>query len=98
MYAIRSYYAYHIKVPDNAESLIFSFVGMQTKEVAIEGKKVIDVALSTDNVAVDEVVVTALGISREKKALGYAVQEVSGEELTKAKDQNIVNSLSGKVV
>jgi TonB-linked SusC/RagA family outer membrane protein len=88
---------YHIKVPDNAETLVFSFVGMQTKEVAIEGKKQIDIALTTDNVAVDEVVVTALGISREKKALGYAVQEVSGEELTKAKDQNIVNSLSGKV-
>ncbi len=88
---------YHIKVPDNAESLIFSFVGMQTTEVAIEGKKLINISLNSDNVAVDEVIVTALGISREKKALGYAVQEVSGDELTKAKDQNIVNSLSGKV-
>lgn len=88
---------YSLKIPANGETLIFSFVGMKTTEVPINGQSVINVAIESDNVAVNEVVVTALGISREKKALGYAVQEVSGEDLTKAKDQNIVNSLSGKV-
>ncbi|WP_163707951.1 SusC/RagA family TonB-linked outer membrane protein [Mangrovibacterium lignilyticum] len=88
---------YHLKIPATGEALVFSFVGMKTTEFAINGQSVVNAVLESDNVAVDEVVVTALGISREKKALGYAVQEVSGDELTKAKDQNIVNSLSGKV-
>ncbi|MDX8339211.1 SusC/RagA family TonB-linked outer membrane protein [Draconibacterium sp. IB214405] len=88
---------YTLKVPNDALALVFSFVGMQTLEVEIAGQTVVDAAMESENIAVDEVVVTALGISREKKALGYAVQEVSGDELTKAKDPNIVNSLSGKI-
>nr|WP_320021749.1 SusC/RagA family TonB-linked outer membrane protein [uncultured Draconibacterium sp.] len=88
---------YSLKVPDDAVALVFSFVGMQMLEVEIAGRSVVDAAMESENIAVDEVVVTALGISREKKALGYAVQEVSGDELTKAKDPNIVNSLSGKI-
>lgn len=88
---------YRLKVPQDAKTLVFSFVGMKTQEVAINNQSVINVKLSSDNISVDEVVVTALGITREKKALGYASQEVSGESLTRAKDQNIVNSLSGKI-
>ncbi len=88
---------YRLKVPQEAKTLIFTFVGMKTQEVDINNQSTINVKLSSDNIAVDEVVVTALGITRAKKALGYASQEVSGEALSKAKDQNIVNSLSGKI-
>jgi TonB-linked SusC/RagA family outer membrane protein len=88
---------YSLNIPDDAVFLVFSFVGMKSQEVSIEGKTSINVVLSANFIDVDEVVVTALGISREKKALGYAVQEISGEDLTKAKDQNVVNSLSGKI-
>ena len=87
---------YTLKVPQDAQALMFSFVGMRTEEVAITGSTV-DVALQPENIGVDEVVVTALGISREKKSLGYAVQEVKSEELTKAGQLSLTGSLSGKV-
>jgi TonB-linked SusC/RagA family outer membrane protein len=81
---------------NNGDQLEFSFIGYASKTVAVSGAS-INVTLSPDAAALDEVVVTALGISREKKSLGYAMQEVGGEELTKAKPENIVNSISGKV-
>ncbi len=85
-----------IKAPQNAQTLVFSFVGMQTKEVAVTGN-IMNVQLEAELVGINEVVVTALGISREKKSLGYAVQEVSGEELNNVKNDNFINSLSGRV-
>ena len=88
---------YHLKVPNDARVLIFSFVGMKTEEVAIAGSSVVDFVMKPDNVSVDEVVVTALGISREKKSLGYAVQEVKSDELTQSGQLNLTSSLSGKV-
>jgi len=87
---------YEIDVPESATTMIFSFVGMVTQEVAIEGT-VIDVALAPDIQDIQGVVVTALGISREKKALGYAVQNVDGDALTKARDNNPLGQLAGKV-
>lgn len=88
---------YVLSVPQAATTLTYSFLGFKTQEVAIAGRTVINVALESDMVALDEVVVTALGISRERKSLGYAVQDVKGDELAMAKEVNIVNSLSGKV-
>jgi TonB-linked SusC/RagA family outer membrane protein len=88
---------FNITVPSETEALIFSFVGMKTQEAAINGRTVIDVQLEAEVLEMDEVVVTALGISREKKALGYSVQDLSGDEFTKAREANVVNSLSGKV-
>jgi TonB-linked SusC/RagA family outer membrane protein len=88
---------YALSVPEGYNELIFSFVGMLTKEAKIDGKSTIDVKMDEDVVGLEEVVVTALGISREKKSLGYAVQDMKGEELAKAKETNIVNSLSGKI-
>ena len=88
---------YTLKVPTDASSLIFSFVGMATTEVAIEGKSTINVALENADITVDEVVVTALGIQREKKSLGFSAQEISGEAVSEVKETNFVNSLSGKV-
>jgi len=88
---------YRITVPADAEELEFSFVGMLTKTVTIGSANIIDVILETGVQEVEEVVVTALGITREKKTLGYAVQDLSADQLNQAKDNNIVNSLSGKV-
>ena len=88
---------YKITVPAGSNTLVFTFVGMKTQEVEIGTKTSVDVALEPSATQLEGVVVTALGISREKKSLGYAVQDVKGEELTKAKENNIVNSLSGKV-
>lgn len=80
-----------------SDVLMFSFVGMVTQEIAVGNKTVINVVMETESIGVDEVVVTALGITREKKAIGYAVQSVAGEDLTKARESNISNSLSGKI-
>lgn len=77
------------------DMLEVSYIGYVTKKVkAANGMKVV---LEEDGKMIDEVVVTALGIKRERKALGYALSEVKGEELTKAKETNVINSLAGKV-
>ena len=70
---------------------------MKTQEVGISGQTVVDVVLEPDVVGIDEVVVTALGITREKKSLGYSVQEVSDEELNRAGNPSLMTTLSGKV-
>ncbi|MBS2212409.1 SusC/RagA family TonB-linked outer membrane protein [Carboxylicivirga mesophila] len=86
---------YNITVPQGAV-IVFSFVGMDTQEVTANTTTV-NIAMVSDVIGMDEVVVTALGVSREKKALGYAVSELKSEELTTVKDPNVINSLSGKV-
>jgi len=86
---------YSINTDENSV-LVFSFVGMKTQEIQARAG-VIDVALSDDLDVLDEVVITGLGISRERKALGYSVQNVKGEELTKVTQYNVANALSGKV-
>lgn len=73
-----------------------SFVGYKTLEIAWDGNP-INVTLSDDTQALEEVVVTALGIKREKKALGYAMQEVKGESLVASRETNLANALSGKI-
>ena len=88
---------YSLTAPQNATTLIFSYIGMKKIEVVIAGRKVIDAALEPDLLGLDEVVVTALGITREKKSLGYSVEEVKGDNISKTKESNFVNSLSGKV-
>ncbi len=87
---------YDFSVTDDAKILIFSFVGMKTQEVVIAGRSSIFVVLEPEAIGMDEVVVTALGITREKKSLGYATQEVKGEDLAVVKSDNFVNALSGK--
>lgn len=85
-----------VNVPSNA-ILVYSFVGMKTQEINVENQSVINVFMEEETIGVEEVVVTALGIAREKKGLGYAVQEIKGEELNVARETNFVNSLAGKV-
>ena len=88
---------YTLKVPSKESILVFAFVGMKTQEITIGSQAVIDLTMESETKALGEVVVTALGITREKKTLGYAVQEITGDALTVAKDVNIVNSISGKI-
>lgn len=89
--------SYSLDLPPGENVLVFSFVGYKTTEVPVNGQTSLDVRLEVDAVGLNEVTVTALGISREKKALGYAVQEVKGDAIDKAKDANFVNNLAGKV-
>ena len=67
---------YSLAVPESASTLVFQFIGMVTVEEAIAGRTTIDLVMEPDLLGIDEVVVTALGISRAKKALGYSVQDV----------------------
>jgi outer membrane cobalamin receptor len=88
--------AYSLSVPDNAQ-LRFSFVGYKTVTVAVSGRTRIDVTLTPDESSLDAVVVTALGIKREERSLGYSVAQVSGKELTEVNHENVLTGLSGKV-
>ena len=87
---------YSIKV-DQGQTLVFSFVGYTTKEVAVGTSNTINVTLQEDAEALEEVVVTALGIKREERSLGYAAQGVKGGDLTEARESNLSNALSGKI-
>ncbi|MGY5848983.1 SusC/RagA family TonB-linked outer membrane protein [Salegentibacter sp. F14] len=82
---------------NEGDVLVFSFVGLQTAEYPIGNNTTIDVVLEADAAQLEEVVVTALGIQREKKSLGYATQEVDGSEVSDVPTTNFMNSLSGKV-
>ena len=73
-----------------------SYIGYQTVEVVYNGQP-INVVLKSDSQALDEVVVTALGIKRQKRSLGYSTTQVEGEQFTQARDPNIGNALSGKI-
>lgn len=88
---------YSINVPNGNGTLVYSYLGFETQEVAVNGKTSINIALAPGAQALDEVVVTALGIKREDKSLGYSVENVAGEELTRVAQENVLNSLSGKV-
>lgn len=86
---------YTLEVGDNA-TLQFSYLGMSTLEEPLNGRTVINVDMVSDSQKIDEVVVTAMGIQRKAKSLTYATQQVSNQELTRAKDANMINSLQGK--
>ena len=88
---------YSITVPSDAQTLAFSFVGMQTQEVNIGNSTVIDISMEVGVEALDEVIVTSLGIEREKKALGFSAQELEQEDLSSARELNVAHYLRGKV-
>ncbi len=88
---------YKINVPEKGGMLVFSSIGMVTQELEIGNQSVINITMVDDIKQLSEVVVTALGVEREKKALGYAVQEVEGKTITQSKETNIVNGLAGRV-
>ncbi|MCE7043749.1 SusC/RagA family TonB-linked outer membrane protein [Dyadobacter sp. CY312] len=88
---------YSLEMQSASDVLIFSFLGFTSQEVQLGNRTVVDVALTADPRQLNEVVVTALGIKKEKKAVGYAVQEVKGETMVKAREPNAIASLTGKV-
>lgn len=88
---------YSITVSNASAVLVFSYVGSATKEVAVSGQTTIDVSLAAGTQVLGEVVVTALGLKREKKAITYSAQNISVDELSEARSLNVANSLSGKV-
>ncbi len=84
-------------VASTNSTLSFSYIGYKTQDINVGSRTTVDLTMEPDAQSLDEVVVTALGISREKQTLGYAVQEIEGERLTVTPEPNIVNSLSGKI-
>lgn len=88
---------YSLSVPVEMNTLVFSFIGMKTQEVPIQGRTGIDIILIPDLVGLDEVVVTAMGVSREKKSLGYSVQDISSDEIARSGNTNFAVALQGKV-
>lgn len=88
---------YSIDVPDTILNLEFRFVGMQTIIEPVDGRMVINIEMQSELYSVSEVVVTALGITRETKSLGYSVTAVNSDDLTQANDKSMLNALSGKV-
>lgn len=87
---------YSINVPRDAK-LTFSLMGYKDLTVDINGRAVINVTLEDDATMLEDVVVTALGIKKERKALGYSVQEMKSDELLRNKNTNVINSLAGKM-
>ncbi len=86
---------YTISVPGDV-TLLFTFVGMKNVEEQVANRSVIDVTMQVDEIGIDEVVVTALGIKREAKALGYAMTEVKGDDIAAVNTVNPVQALQGK--
>ena len=89
--------SYSISAPASGATLVFSFVGFTTQEVEVGAKALIDVQLATDVTQLSEIVVTAQGIERDQRSLGYALQSVSGNNLAQRSEPNVLNSLQGKV-
>lgn len=88
--------AFKLEAPTNG-SLIFSFIGYETQKIKINKKTSFTITLKEDTKLLSEVVVTALGIKREKKALGYAMQEVKTDEFSENRSTSVSNLLQGKV-
>jgi TonB-linked SusC/RagA family outer membrane protein len=87
---------YEITVAGTA-TLVFSYMGMNTETIAVNNRSIIDVALMTDISTLQEIVVTALGISRDKRTLGYSVQQVGAEELAQVRQTDAISALQGRV-
>lgn len=89
--------AYTIVVPSSNSTIVFTFIGLQSQEIEVGSRTSLDVPMQQDITQLSEIVVTALGEKREKKALGYAVQEVKGDKLTFAKSTDVNTALVGKI-
>jgi len=87
---------YSLKVPEGSNSLMVSYTGFADQTLDLGDSNTLNFSVS-QGVTLDNVVVTALGISRDEKSLGYAVQEVSGEDLSNSRETNVVNALQGRI-
>ncbi|MEZ4775086.1 MAG: SusC/RagA family TonB-linked outer membrane protein [Bacteroidia bacterium] len=89
--------SYTIEVPDYGTELVFSYLGYTTVEVTIGSQTTIDLQMTEAAIGMDEVVITALGIEKSKSRVGFAVQDLQGADLVKAREPNPINSLTGKI-
>jgi TonB-linked SusC/RagA family outer membrane protein len=87
---------YSLSAPDNAV-LVFSFIGLFTQEIALGNRSVLNVRMESDIKSLGEVVVTAVGIERQKREIGYAVQQIKGDQITQRAEPNVINALQGKL-
>jgi len=88
---------YSIPVPNNQAVLLFSFIGFTTQEVTVGDQSVINITLVQSITQMEEVVVTALGIKRQTKALSYSAAEIKGDDVQKVPELNLMNTLQGKI-
>jgi TonB-linked SusC/RagA family outer membrane protein len=88
---------YTLSISDENGIIVFSYIGFATQEVSVNGRTSINVALQPSLESLEEVVVTALGIKREEKSLGYSVGKVDGSALTRVAQENVLNGLAGKM-
>ncbi|MEO9005004.1 MAG: TonB-dependent receptor plug domain-containing protein, partial [Ginsengibacter sp.] len=89
--------SFSLRVSKPDAVLTISFVGYQSMEISLEGKTVLNIVLKATSQELSDVVVTALGITREKKSLGYSIGEVAGKDINRVAQENVLNSLAGKV-
>ncbi len=88
---------YSLAVPANANTLVFTYIGMKRQEVEIGSRSLIDVVLEPDVLGLEEVVVTAFGVSREKKAVGYSMQDVKNDVIKRAGNTDLAGAMQGKI-
>lgn len=88
---------YTLSVPEGGGILVFSFIGLQTQEVPIESRSVIDIKITDDIKQLSEVVVTAQGVERDQRSLGYALTSVKGDMVSQKSEVNVLNTLQGKI-
>ncbi len=88
---------YKISVADHTSILVFSFIGFDSQEVTVGNRTIIPVSMVTSAESLNEVVVTALGIKREERSLGYSVGKVDGRDLSRITNENVLNGLAGRV-
>lgn len=88
---------YTLPVPAGTTTLVFSFVGYATQEAAVGSSNTINITLATDSKQLNEVVVTALGVERSRNSLAYSATQITGNDITVARNPNAINGLSGKV-
>lgn len=89
--------SFSMSVPDNGATLVFSFIGYESQELAVGNRSVLNVSLTESAENLQEVVVTALGIKRDERSLGYSVGKVDGKDLSRVAQENVLNGLAGKV-
>ncbi|WP_254412154.1 SusC/RagA family TonB-linked outer membrane protein [Dyadobacter diqingensis] len=88
---------FDLEVPDDQSILVFSFVGYKTQELIVGKSTSLSVSLIQEDKSLNEVIVTALGVKRDEKALGYSVAQLDGSEISNVKSPNMLNALAGKV-
>ena len=86
-----------LNIPDDAAVVTFSSIGFTTEEAVVGNRSILTITLQSDIRSLSEVVVTAFGVKKEVKSLGYGVQEIKGQQLTEARATNVANALSGKI-